>query len=198
MHTKSFAARLEALERLEVQNAAQDERSDAYAFQMRVAHRLRALGLTGGDYQTDCFCCHWHVPGIRRFSNGPTVDPEGYRCFMCGALTSHFGLNGCWTDLVPGYRCPRCEHVYTGTRGEHTPCPRCGFAPPPMPDRTDGDQYGSYLLAVTFNLARVYSPEVAAAYDDRDLDATVRDGLAALHAWWFNDTCRQSVEQLQS
>lgn len=190
MSRRTFATRLEALERVEAQRQAEQPNREYAAMEERAQRRLWAMNFTAGDYQVVCECCRWHVPGIAPYNTYEALDLNAHRCYICGART--YGMVAPRrTEHLPvaDYRCPRCSHTYTGPRYARTPCPACAFAPPPYPGNETEEHSNRCAGAVATSLARAYGPAVAAAWCDVDCAKFAGD-LPALYRWWFDEVPR--------
>lgn len=193
MTRRTFAARLAALEAHETRQAAEEGPAAHAARQQRRRERLAALGFTSDDARTLCECCKWAMPRVvlRRALDDTTVD----HCPICGGAV--FGpVAARRHDYFPEarYGCPRCRHTYTGARHTLTPCPACGYAPPPYPDGDDDEAAQRYVGAVAAGLARLYGAPVALAWLDVPDDAAGRADLAALDRWWYEEVPHELLD----
>jgi hypothetical protein len=186
MSARSLNTRLGALEALEAQQTETETERKGAASLERSRARLATLGFTSGDSNRSC-SCGWVVPGISRYTTMAHSDPDSHRCLICG--TRRYGLLGdrSWGYLpVPDYRCPCCDHAFTGVKSYvgPRPCPRCGWFVPTPPAADDPDDL--WFSAVFLNLARVHGAPVAAAWLDVD-EAEAAAIIAAVRPWWFEE-----------
>lgn len=191
MSSRSYAARLTALEQAEQQRQVVDAGEEYRRLVEERGRRLAALGFTSGDSDTSCPCCCWRMPLVFRYQR--SSEPQ-QPCYICGANLP----SGADYDRPARYACPRCAHAYAGERRGLTPCPRCAFVPPPAlnPYHDDGEEVHAYVVAVVASLARAYGPAVAAAWADMDEPALAEE-LADVTAWWYRQVPRDLLTGLR-
>lgn len=125
---RSFAARLDELERLEAQRARER------------LYRAQPAPAQSDTHEHECSYCRGHY----RYE-GSLFDPANLHCPFCGVRSSRV-TGGLIAWVPPSYLCPACGDEHGGSahsaRGnERVPsewspagaCPACGYAPPPPP-----------------------------------------------------------------
>lgn len=195
---KTFAARLEALERVEAQRVAEKAVTTNAAGFERYRRRLHDLGFTADTFYTICECCRWEAPGIRPTIRSPLPNQELYRCIICGGCTYGFGADGIWSYRAQAdYVCPRCGGVYQAPRRTAALCPACGWFPPPFPGVGDDHSLQCFAGGVGASLARRHGPAVALAWLDEP-DEAGGTLITELADWWLDAVPRDLLNGLRA